>query len=68
MVLGEKFVSCARDGFGAPEIYFVTIFGGPKVHYIIVLNSLDRPDLLQESPFVYNFGQLPPLGRLGGRP
>ena len=45
-----------------------TIFGTPKVHYIIILNSLERPDLLQESPCFYHFGQLLPFVRPGGRP
>ena len=49
----------AEYGFGAPEIYFITIFGAPKVHYIIILNSLDCPDLLQELPFTTLW---PPLG------
>ena len=32
------------------------------------MNSLERPDLLQESPCVFNFEQLPPFGRPGGQP
>ena len=31
-------------GFGAPEIYFGAILGAPKVHYVIILGSLARPD------------------------
>ena len=59
----QSITQTAEYGFGAPEIYFITIFGAPKVHYVIILNSLDCPDLLQESLFVYNFWQLPPFGR-----
>ena len=54
----ESWAQTAEYGFGAPEIYFITIFGAPKVHYIIILNSLDCPDLLQELPFVYHFEQI----------
>ena len=34
----------AEYGFGAPEIYFGTVLGAPKVHYVIILDSLARPN------------------------
>ena len=35
----------AEHGFGAPEIYFGAILGAPKVHCVIILDSLARPDI-----------------------
>ena len=34
----------AEYGFGAPEIYFGAVLGAPKVHYVIILDSLARPN------------------------
>ena len=34
----------AEYGFGAPEIYFGAVLGAPKVHYIIILDSLAHPN------------------------
>ena len=49
----QKFLAISRGvhqtaeyGFGAPEIYFGAVLGAPKVHYIIILNSLARPNPL----------------------
>ena len=33
----------AEYGFGAPEIYFDAVLGAPKVHYVIILDSLALP-------------------------
>ena len=47
----------AEYGFGAPKIYFSTILGALKVHYVIILDSLARPNTLIR----FGGGVIPPL-------
>ena len=41
-ILNIFFCQTAEYGFGAPEIYFGAVLGAPKVHYVIILDSLAR--------------------------
>ena len=43
---GEKISGSqtAEYGFGAPEIHFGAVLGAPRVHYVIILDSLARPN------------------------